>query len=88
MYIMWSGTDRYEVITKDKEADELKGRVTYHVWDEDVQWSTWSGGHPEKDKHEYYRRHFWDEEQQYYRTFYLEKFFMKKNLIYLFIQPL
>ena len=68
MYIMWSGTDRYEVITKDRGEDELKGRVTYYVWDEDFQWSTWYGGHPEKDKHEYYRRHFWDEEHQYYRT--------------------
>jgi hypothetical protein len=38
------------------------------VWDEDFQWSAWYGGHPEKDKHEYYRRHFWDEEHQYYRT--------------------
>ena len=68
MYIMWSGTDRYEVITKDKGADEVKGRVTYHVWDEDLQWSTWYGGHPEREKDEYYRRHFWDEEHQYYRT--------------------
>jgi len=68
MYIMWSGTDRYEVITKDKGADEVQARVTYYVWDEDFQWSTWYGGHPEKDKHEYYRRHFWDEEHQYYRT--------------------
>ena len=68
MYIMWSGTDRYEVITKDKGADEVEGRVTYHVWDEDLQWSTWYGGHPEREKHEYYRRHFWDEEHQYYRT--------------------
>ena len=68
MYIMWSGADRYEVITKDKGKDEVKGRITYYVWDEDFQWSTWYGGHPEKDKDDYYRRHFWDEEQQYYRT--------------------
>jgi hypothetical protein len=68
MYIMWSGTDRYEVVTKDRGADELKGRITYYAWNEDLQWSTWYGGHPEKDKHEYYRRNFWDEEHQYYRT--------------------
>ena len=68
MYIMWSGTDRYEVVTKDKGADELKGRITYYVWDEDFQWSTWYGGHPEKDKPEDYRRNFWDEDHQYYRT--------------------
>ena len=68
MYIMWSGTDRYEVITKDKGKDEVLGRITYYVWDEDLQWSTWYGGHPERDKHEYYRRHFWNEEHMYYRT--------------------
>ena len=68
MYIMWSGTDRYEVITKDREADERKGFATYSRWDEEFKWSVWYGGHPEKDKHEYYRRHFWDEEHQYYRT--------------------
>jgi len=68
MYIMWSGTDRYEVITKDKSEYELKENMTYNVWDEDFRWSTWYGGHPEQDKHEYYRRHFWNEEHQYYRT--------------------
>jgi hypothetical protein len=68
MYIMWSGTDRYEVISKNKGQDEVKDRVTYYVWDDDFQWSTWYGGHPEPDKHEYYRRHFWDENHQYYRT--------------------
>ena len=83
---MWSGTDRYEVITKDKGADEVKGRVTYYVWDDDFQWSTWYGGHPEKDKHEYYRRHFWDEEHQYYRTLEhihrTQMFFDKKQIPY------
>jgi hypothetical protein len=67
MYIMWSGTDRYEVVSME-EMKEIKSRATYYVWDEDFQWSTWYGGHPEKDKDEYYRRYFWDEEHQYYRT--------------------
>lgn len=68
IYIMWSGTDRYEVITLDKGVDHLEGRITYRVWDEDFQWSTWFGGHRLEDKHQYYRRHFWNEEHQYYRT--------------------
>lgn len=69
LYIMWSGTDRYEVISKDKGKDEMKDRmVNYFIWDEDFQWSTWYGGHPDNEKHEYYMRHFWDEEHQYYRT--------------------
>jgi len=68
IYIMWSGNDRYEVITKDHGKDDLKDRIAYYVWDDDYQWSTWYGGHPEKEKDEYYRKHFWNEEQQYYRT--------------------
>lgn len=68
VYIMWSGTDRYEVVTKDRSGHESKENMTYNVWDGDFRWSTWYGGHPEKDKHEYYRRHFWNEEHQYYRT--------------------
>ena len=68
IYIMWTASDRYEVITKDRLQDEKLNRMTYYTWDEDFKWSTWYGGHPEKDKHEYYRRNFWDEEHQYYRT--------------------
>jgi len=86
MYIMWSATDRYEVITKDKEKDKEKGWATYYMWDEDMQWSTWYGGHPEKEKHEYYRRYFWDEEHQYYRTLEhilrTQMFLDKKNIPY------
>ena len=67
MYIMWSGTDRYEVITKEEGPDD-RGEMTYRVWDNDFNWSVYYGGHFEKDKHEMYRRHFWDEEHQYYRT--------------------
>ena len=86
MYIMWSGVDRYEVITRDRQADELEGRLTYNVWDDDLQWSTWYGGHPEEDKHKYYRRHFWDEEHQNYRTLEhilrTQMFLDKKNIPY------
>ena len=68
IYIMWTASDRYEVITKEREPDESVKKQTYYTWDEDFEWKTWYGGHPEKDKHEYYRKHFWDEEHQYYRT--------------------
>ena len=34
MYIMWSGTDRYEVITKEQGPDD-RGEMTYRVWDKD-----------------------------------------------------
>jgi len=68
MYIMWSGADRYEVVTLDEGVDYLDGRITYRVWDDDFKWSTWFGGHRLADKHEYFRRHFWNEQQQNYRT--------------------
>ena len=68
LYIMWSASDRYEVITLDEGVDNLDGRITYRVWDEDFNWSTWFGGHRSEDKHDYYRRHFWNEQHQYYRT--------------------
>ena len=68
MYIMWSGADRYEVITLDEGVDHLDGRITYRVWDDDFKWSTWFGGHRLEEKHEYFRKHFWNEQQQSYRT--------------------
>ena len=64
MYIMWSGVDRYEVITE----DSIPGNQTYYTHNERNRWWTWYGGHPDKDKHEYYRRHFWNENAQHYRT--------------------
>lgn len=68
MYVMWSASDRYEVVTLDEGVDHLDGRITYRVWDDDFKWSTWFGGHRLEDKHDYYRRHFWNEQHQYYRT--------------------
>tara|TARA_Y100000034_G_scaffold127644_1_gene180743 strand:- start:550 stop:1188 length:639 start_codon:yes stop_codon:yes gene_type:complete len=67
-YIMWSASDRYEVVTLDKGVDELGDRVTYRVWDDDFRWSTWYGGHRLPGAIKYYRRHFWNEQHQYYRT--------------------
>jgi len=68
MYVMWSGVDRYEVITLDEDVDHLDGRITYRVWDDDYKWSTWFGGHRLAEKHEYYQRHFLNEQHQQYRT--------------------
>ena len=64
MYIMWSGVDRYEVISD----DVLHGSETYCNENGRTNLKTWYGGHPEKEKHEYYRRNFWNENYQYYRT--------------------
>ena len=85
MYIMWSGTDRYEVITKEEGPDD-RGEMTYRVWDKDFNWSVYYGGHRDKDKNEYFRRYFWNEEHQYYRTLEhilrTQMFLNKKNIPY------
>ena len=59
IYIMWSGTDRYE------------------VWHGDGLIKT--GGHPESAHHDYYVKHFLDEEQNLYKT--LEKILLVQNYL-------
>ena len=64
VYIMWSGTNRYEIIhdsvDENLKKDEL---VTYSRWDPDFNWNRFYGGHYHKDKHEYYVRWFQNERQ-------------------------
>ncbi len=70
MYIMWSGSDRYEVI-RDKEEQFDHEVETYFRWDPDYQWVVWFGGHPTKEKHTEYKKHFLNEGHNWFRT--LEK---------------
>jgi len=63
MYIMWSGVDRYEVVNSNSQ-----GNQTYCKENQRTNLKTWYGGHPDKEKNDYYRKYFWDENQQYYRT--------------------
>ena len=65
---MCSASDRYKDVTFDEGVYHLEFWHTYRVWDEDFKWSTWYGGHRLEDKHDYYMRHFWNEQHQYYRT--------------------
>ena len=64
VYIMWSGTNRYEIV-HDKVDPDLKidETVTYSRWDPDFNWNGFYGGHYYKDKHEYYVRWFQNERQ-------------------------
>lgn len=64
VYIMWSGTNRYEIV-HDKIDQDLKKdeTVTYSRWDPDFNWNVFYGGHYYKDKHEYYVRWFQNERQ-------------------------
>ncbi len=64
VYIMWSGTNRYEIV-HDKVDPDLKidETVTYSRWDPDFNWNGFYGGHYYNDKHEYYVRWFQNERQ-------------------------
>jgi len=57
MYIMWSGSDRYEVI-RDKEEKLDHELATYSRFDPDFEWCVWFGGHPDIEKHKEYQKHF------------------------------
>jgi len=62
IYIMWSGANRYEVVV-DKQPDMSKEDATWSRYDPDWKWFQYYGGHVERDKHQYYQRHFLNEQQ-------------------------
>jgi len=70
MYVMWSGSDRYEIIrdTEEKLEHEL---ATYSRFDPDFDWCVWFGGHPDKKQHKTYQKHFLNERYNWFKT--LEK---------------
>jgi len=76
---MWSGTDRYEMVTTDAN------RGAYN-WRDDFQWYAFSYQNPHDDQHDYYMRHFHSTQQQYYRTLEhilrTQMFLDKKNIAY------
>jgi hypothetical protein len=79
MYIMWSGTDRYEMVTTDAN---IKG---YH-WQDDFNWYDHPHRNLNDDQHNYYIKHFLNIQQQYYRTLEhilrTQMFLDKKNIDY------
>jgi len=85
MYIMWSGSDRYEVIrdTEEKLDHEF---ATYSRFDPDFNWCVWFGGHPDKKKHIEYQKHFLNEGHGWFRTLekilYTQMFLDKHNIDY------
>jgi hypothetical protein len=85
MYIMWSGSDRYEVVrdTEEKIDHEL---ATYSRFDPDFNWCVWFGGHPDIKKHKEYQKHFLNERHNWYRTLerilYTQMFLEKHNIEY------
>ena len=85
MYIMWSGSDRYEVVrdTEEKFDHEIG---TYSRWDPDFDWCVWFGGHPDMQKHTDYQKHFLNEKHNWYRTLerilYTQMFLNKHNVEY------
>jgi hypothetical protein len=82
---MWSGSDRYEVI-HDKEEKLEHDLATYSRFDPDFNWCVWFGGHPDKEKHKEYQKHFLNERHNWYRTLerilYTQMFLEKHNVKY------
>ena len=85
MYIMWSGSDRYEVV-RDKEEKLEHELATYSRFDPDFNWCVWFGGHPDKKKHIEYQKHFLNEGHNWFRTLekilYTQMFLDKHNIDY------
>ena len=86
MYIMWSGSDRYEVI-RDKEEKLEHEFATYSRFDPDFNWCVWFGGHPDKKQHENHQRHFLNEGHNWFKTLekilYVQMFLDKHNIDYI-----
>jgi len=85
MYIMWSGSDRYEVV-RDKEEKLEHELATYSRFEPDFNWCVWFGGHPDKKKHIEYQKHFLNERHNWFRTLekilYTQMFLDKRNIDY------
>ena len=85
MYVMWSGSDRYEIV-RDTEEDLQHELATYSRFDPDFDWCVWFGGHPDRKKHEEYQKHFLNEGQNWFRTLekilYTQMFLQKHNIDY------
>lgn len=85
MYIMWSGSDRYEVVRDTEEKLEHEF-ATYSRFDPDFNWCVWFGGHPDRKQHENYQRHFLNEGYNWFRTLenilYAQMFLNKHKINY------
>ena len=85
MYIMWSGSDRYEII-RDTKEEVMHDQATYSIFDSDFKWHLWFGGHPDNKQHLTYQKHFLNEGQNWFRTLekilYTQMFLDKHNVDY------
>ena len=85
MYIMWSGSDRYEII-RDSKEEFMHDQATYSKVDSDFNWCIWFGGHPDHKQHLTYQKHFLNEGQNWFRTLekilYTQMFLDKKKIDY------
>ena len=85
IYIMWSGANRYEVVV-DEQPDQSKEDATWSRYDPDWRWFQYHGGHVERDKHQYYQRHFLNEQQDEIRllerVLFTQMFLERKGIDY------
>ena len=64
LYVMWTGPEKYEVVQK----DYVLGSESLVVKDQNTNFKVAYGQHPQKEKHEFYNKHFFNLDRQYYRT--------------------
>ena len=87
VYVMWSGTHRYEVVQDEIDPTVKKDEsVSYSRWDNDFNWNRFHGGHYYSDKHEYYVKHFQNESQNEIRLLerilFIQMFLKRNNIEY------
>ena len=89
IYVMWSGPDRYELI-QDYDPDQNQAtKMTYGYHDDEFEWTNWIGGHFEKTKDDWYKKHFLHQKQNRVRTlqwiiytqFFLQKYKIEYHMM-------
>ena len=85
IYIMWSGSDRYEVIDEHQHP-KIQAEKTYSRYDPDFNWSVWIGGHKDKKCHDFYQKNFLNEKHNWFKTLerilYTQMFLEKHKINY------
>ncbi len=75
VYIMWSGSDRYDVVNDREDVNEIN-----------YNWHMNYGGHPDKTQHKNYQKYFLNENLNYFNTLekilYIQIFLEKHKIDY------
>lgn len=87
VYIMWSGTHRYQVV--DEVVDptlDISKLKSHPIWNSYFEWHEWRKQHHNDEKHKYYMKHFinfrQNEVRQLERILFTQMFLEKNNIDY------